>query len=126
VWPCVQGDSPGDRPRPRAPGQRRRAYTIPREAERYCPDCARRTPALAGSWLAVIAGILGFVSLACAPLGLVAILLAGIDLVSMATNDKRGRQGLKLDLLAIALSVAGIVLGVLFVMNAASLPTATP
>ncbi len=102
------------------------ACAVLRENERQCPDCARRTSAFTGSWLAVIAGILGFVSLACAPLGLVAILLAGIDLVSMATNDKRGRQGLKLDLIAIGLSVVGLVLGVLFVMNAASSPEVTP
>ncbi len=100
--------------------------TVVRGTERFCPDCARRTGGLGGSWLAVSAGILSFISLACAPLGLVAILLAGIDLVSMAVNDKRGRHGLKLDLIAIGLSVVGIVLGVVVFMRAAADASAAP
>lgn len=100
--------------------------TVVRENERLCPDCARRKGGLGGSWLAVSAGILSFISLACAPLGLVAILLAGIDLVSMAVNDKRGRHGLKLDLIAIGLSVVGIVLGIVVFMRAAADASAAP
>lgn len=100
--------------------------TVTRSGARYCPDCARRTAGLRGSWLAVSAGILGFMSLACAPLGLIAIVLAGIDLIRMATSEKRGRDGLMLDLVAMGLSVVGIVLGILFVMNAANSPAAAP
>ncbi len=86
------------------------ACVVPRQGESYCVDCAQRLPPIGGSWLAVIAGILSFLSLGCAPLGLVAMVLAGIDLVRISSGRKWGRQGLQLDLIAIGLSVIGIIL----------------
>jgi hypothetical protein len=91
---------------------------ISRDSESYCPDCARRLPPIGGSWLAIIAGVLSFISLGCAPFGLVAIVLAGIDLARIGFGGKRGRQGLQLDLLALGLSVLGLIIGAVIISRA--------
>ncbi|WP_224249322.1 hypothetical protein [Hyalangium gracile] len=94
------------------------ACIVDRQGDRYCVDCARRLPPLGGSWYSIIAGILSFLSLGCAPLGLVAIVLAGIDLTMISAGRKWGRQGVSLDLLAIGLSLVGILLGALILYRA--------
>ncbi|MCP3100238.1 hypothetical protein LZ198_15315 [Myxococcus sp. K15C18031901] len=77
----------------------------PWEGQWLCPDCVGRVARGDGSWLAVGAGILGFLSLACVPLALVAIVLAGIDL---AKGASRGRAARRLDVVAILVALAAL------------------
>jgi len=84
---------------------------ILRQVSWYCRDCARRVANLAsGSWVAITAGISAFVGLGCPPLAALAIVLALSDLVMIASG-RSSKGGLKLDLVAIALATAALVLG---------------
>ncbi|MCE9672120.1 hypothetical protein LY474_30370 [Myxococcus stipitatus] len=78
------------------------------EGRRLCQECVSRLRRVEGSWLAVWAGGLGFLSLGCVPLAPVAIVLAGIDFAKTRLDGERDRKALKLDALAIALGVVAI------------------
>lgn len=70
-----------------------------------CATCARRfAGGRYGSWLAIGAGILGFLGLGCAPAGPAAVLIAAFDLTRIAT--RRSPKG------GVALNAMGLVLGV--------------
>lgn len=76
----------------------------------YCEDCARLiSRENKSSRLAVAAVILGVAGLACAPIGAVGFLLGGIDLARIIAG-KAPPGGRKLDLWALALGAAGVIM----------------
>ncbi len=75
-----------------------------------CRRCASRfAGGRYGSWLAIGAGILGFLGLGCAPLGPAAVVLAGVDLVWIAAR-RSPKGGLKLDVLGLVIGLGGTLL----------------
>ncbi len=78
----------------------------------FCPPCgARFLSNIDASWSAIAAVILSFASLGCSPLGVVAILFALKDLAFIRMG-KAPPGGLKLDLIALGLGAAGLLIGV--------------
>jgi hypothetical protein len=98
------------------------ACTIPGPDGIVCPACAARLQQTeAAPWLAITSAGLGFLSIGFAPFGLVAILLAIVDLVrGAARNAPAG--GRKLDLIGLGLGLAGCVLWVVIVYRLATDP----
>ena len=82
---------------------------VTRDSQPFCFRCVPRTLRDA-SWLAISSAILGFFSLGCGPLGLIAILLGGIDLIRVAVG-RAPRDGAKLDAAGIGFGFIGLVLG---------------
>lgn len=93
---------------------------LPWENRSYCPPCSHRVKGLfGGSWFSIFAAIAAFLSLGCGALGLVAIVLAAVDLARIAAGHGQ-RGGLKLDLIAIGLGVIGLAIGAAIVLRLAS------
>ncbi len=80
------------------------------EGRDYCEACARRARADIGAsnW-AIGAALCGFVGMACAPLGVVGIVLGVIELVR-AQTAQRHKSGTGLAVAGIAMGAAGVAI----------------
>lgn len=100
--------------------------TAPSEEADLCATCARRfAGGRYGSFVAIGAGILGFLGLGCAPAGPAAVLLAAIDLFRIATR-RSPKGGVALDVMGLLLGVVGTILWAYLLYQMATEPEAGP
>jgi hypothetical protein len=92
------------------------------EGKSLCRKCAARTWFGQGAgFLAFASGVTGFLGIACAPLGAVAVALAGIELglIQAGRSPKAGRT---LALCGLGLGLVGVLIGVAIVIRWAQHP----
>ncbi len=80
-----------------------------------CRACLRASP-LGASWLAVAAGMLGFVSFCLPPLALAALLCSAIDFARIASRSAP-REGWKLSALGLVMAIAAMLVWGLIVFR---------